>query len=84
MPTSPNGRQIKPKGDTEMTRTYYIEHKTVNGTKFDKVTYTSVEDRASWHKVEALNEWKKEHKGYAKLTIKNVHTIKEYKELMKA
>ena len=67
-----------------MTRTYYIEHETMNGKKFDKVTYTSSEDRTRWHKVEALNEWKKNNKGYAKLNISAVHSIKEYKNITRA
>lgn len=63
-----------------MQRTYYIAHDTIKGWAFDKVVYRSREDRPRFHKVEALIEWKKTHKGYWYLTIRNVYTVREMKE----
>ena len=62
-----------------MRRTYWIRHNTIEGIKFDKVVYTDKEDRPSWHKVGALDAWKKENKGYNYMTIKNVYTKEEMK-----
>ncbi len=67
------------KGERKMTRTYWIKHNTIDGVKFDKVVYTSPEDRLSWHKVEALNKWKRLNIGYGRLTIMNVYTKQEMK-----
>ena len=64
-----------------MRRTYWIKYKNVYGEqKFDKVVWTSPEDRPSWHKVEALSDWKESHKGYGHLRITSVFTKAEMKE----
>lgn len=61
-----------------MTRTYYIEYRDAfRRPLFDKITYRSIEGRPSWHKVEALNHWKKDHPGFGWLTIRNVRTKNE-------
>ena len=62
-----------------MQRTYYIRYQSVTGIKFDKITHRSVEDRPRWHKVEALEQWKSTHRGYAKLRIDSVFTKEEMK-----
>lgn len=64
-----------------MIRTYWIRYNTITGWKFDKVIHRSIEDRPRFHKVEALMEWEKEHKGYGgSMTIRNVFTKQEMKE----
>ena len=62
-----------------MTRTYWIRYNTMNGWKFDKVIHKSTEDRQRFHKVEALDRWKEEHKGYGLMTARNVYTKQEMK-----
>ena len=64
-----------------MQRTYYSRYDRINGEKFDKITYRSPEDRPRWHKVEALEQWKRDHRGYAKLTIRDVFTKAEMKDM---
>lgn len=66
-----------------MQRTYYIKYKTLDGIKYDKVVYKSKENRPRFHKVEALSEWKKQHKGYHYLNINSVYTLEEFKMLKK-
>lgn len=67
-----------------MTRTYYIRYRSpvppYGEWKYDKVKHTSPEDRPNWHKVEALNEWKKNNPGHSRMTISSVLTISEYKK----
>lgn len=63
-----------------MTRTYWIEHRDCFGRKhYDKLTHRSHEDRPRWHRVEALDLWKKNHPGHGKLTIEAVRTREEMK-----
>ena len=62
-----------------MQKTYWIMYTAVGGVKFDKVTHRSPEDRPRWHKVEALCNWKAEHKGYGWMTIRSVYTKDEMK-----
>ena len=63
-----------------MQRTYYIKHPTLDGIKYDKIVYRSADERTRWHKVGALDMWKRTHPGYGKLTIKNVLTTDEYRK----
>lgn len=60
-----------------MQRTYWIRYMSVNGVKFDKVVHKSPEERARWHKVEALSAWKETHKGYGWMRINSVYTKQE-------
>ena len=62
-----------------MQKTYWIRHTTVNGVQFDKVTHRSNDTRPRWHKIEALENWKADHKGYAYLRINSVYTKDEMK-----
>lgn len=69
-----------------MQRTYYIRYTTFQDgvgyvTKYDKVIHRSPDDRARWHKAEALYKWQLSHRGYARKTIRDVFTVKEYNEL---
>ena len=54
-----------------MTRTYYIRFPNGFGEEmWDKIKYTSTEDRPRFHKVEALNSWKAKHPGYGAMVCK--------------
>ena len=73
-----------------MQRTYYIKYPTIHLNEygerfyFQKVVYKSDDERPSWHKVGALNEWQRSHKGYGRMTIGSVFTIAEMKKLYPA
>lgn len=62
-----------------MQRTYWIRYNTINGVKFDKITYKDVDDRPRFHKLGALDSWKRDHKGYSYLRINSVYTKSEMK-----
>lgn len=67
-----------------MTRTYYIRfHNCFGEEMWDKIKYTSPEDRPRFHKVEALQQWKQSHPGHGRMTILNhVFTREEWKQWM--
>ena len=62
-----------------MQRTYYIRYPYGNEIRYEKVVYRSPENRANFHKVEALNRWKFLHSGYGSLNIRAVLTTEEYR-----
>lgn len=66
-----------------MTRTYYIRFITVHGEMWDKIKYTSPEDRPRFHKGEALQSWKMNHPGYGAMICKDhIFTREEWKQWM--